>query len=135
MNAPDERPLILIVDDAPEMLKMLPVQLEQWGYRALTAQTGEHGLELAKTHHPQLALVDILMPRMKGREFCLALQQDSGTAGIPVIFLTALDHDDNVRAGFELGAEDYVTKPFDPAYLRERIRVCLLKHSRKPAES
>lgn len=129
MSPSAERLSILVVDDDPDIMKMLPVHLDQWGYRPLTAQTAEQGLAMAAAHRPALILLDMLMPKMKGREFCQRLRQAPETAPIPVIFLTALGHDDYVRAGFEAGAEDYVTKPFDPAYLRERIRVCLLKQA------
>ena len=123
----DEHPLILVVDDAGELLKMLPVQLEHWGYRVVTAATGEHGLELAKTQRPNVILLDMLLPKMKGREFCQHLKRDAALARIPVIFLTALGHDDYIRNAFEMGAVDYITKPFQPEYLRERIRLCLLR--------
>jgi DNA-binding response OmpR family regulator len=127
------QPVILVVDDAADVLKMVRAQLEQWGYRALTSDSGEDGLLLAAKHRPDLILLDMLLPKMRGREFCQRLQADPATAAIPAIFLTALAHDDYVRAGFDLGAEDYIVKPFEPSYLKERIRVCLLKRSKRAA--
>ncbi|MBI3322847.1 MAG: response regulator, partial [Candidatus Omnitrophica bacterium] len=72
--------------------------------------------------------LDILMPKMKGREVCARLKADPATAGIPVIFLTALGLPDHIKAGLDLGAEDYIVKPFKAADLKERINVCLLRH-------
>lgn len=119
---------ILVVDDTPDILKVLKRQLEHWGFRALVASSGEEGLATAQQEHPDLILLDILMPKMKGREVCTRLKADPATAGIPVIFVTALGLPDHIKAGMDLGAEDYIVKPFRPADLRERINVCLLRH-------
>lgn len=119
---------ILVVDDTPDILKVLKRQLEHWGFRALVASSGEEGLATAQHEHPDLILLDILMPKMKGREVCSRLKADPATAGIPVIFLTALGLPDHIKAGMDLGAEDYIVKPFKPADLKERITVCLLRH-------
>ncbi len=121
---------ILVIDDMPAILKMLKRQLEHWGYRALVAGGGEEGLALAAAQRPDLILLDILMPKMKGRQVCTTIRSDERTKNIPVIFLTALGLSDHVRAGLDLGAEDYVIKPFKPDYLRERIKICLLRNAR-----
>ena len=118
----------MIVDDDTDLLAMLGPQLEQWGYQALLADSGEDALAQAKAARPDLVLLDIMMPKMKGREVCAALKADPATAKIPVIFMTALGLADHVRAGLELGAEDYLVKPFRLDELRERIQVCLLRH-------
>ncbi len=121
-------PTILLVDDDPNIRKIMSRQLEHWGYRVVTAASGEEGVTRAHTDAPALILLDIMMPKMKGREACAVLKADPKTRDIPVIFLTALGLADHIRAGMELGAEDYVVKPFRPDDLRERIKVCLLRH-------
>jgi len=118
---------ILVIDDMPAILKMLKKRLEHWGFRAITAASGEEGLAVAESAQPDLILLDILMPKMKGREVCARLKVNPNTKHIPVIFLTSLGLADHVKAGLDLGAEDYVLKPFKPADLRERIRICLLR--------
>ena len=127
----DTQATILIIDDVPSILKILKKQLEHWGYRALTAIDGEAGIAVAVAERPDLILLDILMPKMKGRQVCARLKRHAETATIPVIFLTALGLSDHVRAGLDLGAEDYVIKPFKPDYLKERIKICLLRHQRQ----
>ena len=119
---------ILIVDDTPDILLVVAKRLESWGYEALTAGSGEEGLRLAQERVPDLVLLDIMMPKMKGREVCARLKADPKTKHIPVIFLTALGLADHVKAGMDLGAEDYIVKPFEPAELKERIAVCLSRH-------
>ncbi|MBI4323237.1 MAG: response regulator [Candidatus Omnitrophica bacterium] len=121
-------PTILLVDDDPNIRKIMSRQLEHWGYRVVTAASGEEGVTRARTDAPALILLDIMMPKMRGREACAALKADPKTRDIPVIFLTALGLADHIRAGMDLGAEDYVVKPFRPDDLRERIKVCLLRH-------
>ena len=125
-----ERETILVVDDMPVLLKMLKKQLEHWGYRVLTAAEGETGLALAELEHPDLILLDILMPKMKGREVCARLKANPKTRDIPVVFLTGLGLADHVRAGLALGADDYIIKPFKPADLKERIMICLLRNQK-----
>ena len=121
---------ILVIDDMPAILKVLRRQLEHWGFQAMTAGSGEEGLAQAESGQPDLILLDILMPKMKGREVCTALKANERTKDIPIIFLSALGLSDHVRAGLDIGAEDYVIKPFKPDYLRERIKICLLRNSR-----
>lgn len=132
MSPAQERQTVLVVDDTPDTLKVLKRQLEYWGYRALTAASGEEGLEVAERERPDVILLDILMPKMKGREVCARLKTNPTTKHIPVIFLTALGLDDQVKAGMELGADDYIVKPLQPDDLRERLKVCLLRRQTRP---
>lgn len=120
-----KRKTILIIDDIADFSKMLAKQLEHWGYRVLTASSGERGLVLAESEQPDLILLDILMPKMKGREVCASLKADLKTRSIPVVFLTALGMADHIKAGLALGAEDYIVKPFRPEDLKQRIEVSL----------
>ena len=120
---------ILIVDDTKEIVQVVSQRLKSWGYDVLTATSGEEAVQMAMEQLPDLILLDIMMPKMKGRDTCARLKGDSKTKHIPIIFLTALGLADHVKAGLEMGADDYLVKPFEPEELRDRIRVCLLRHS------
>ena len=121
---------ILIVDDTPDIIEVLTRRLSSWGYRVLAAHSGEEGIQVARAQRPDLILLDHMMPKMKGRDALRYLKDDPQTKDIPVIFLTALELPDHVKAGMELGAEDYIVKPFDMSDLKERITVCLARHAR-----
>ena len=128
---PDTGPqTVLVIDDMSVILKMLKKQLEHWGYRALTASSGEEGLKLAEAEQPDLVILDVIMPKMKGWEVCARLKQSERTRHAPIMFLTSLGLADHVRSGLDVGADDYIIKPFKPEDLRERIMICLLRHPR-----
>ena len=120
----DPRPTLLLVDDEPTNLHVLRHTL-QGDYRLLFAKNGQTALELARSDRPDLILLDIMMPAMSGYEVCQTLKQDPHTAAIPVIFVTALAEADNEHQGLELGAVDYITKPFNPHIVRARVRTHL----------
>ena len=119
---------LLFIDDEPDIREVIQFRLEREGYRVFTAASGEEGLRIAEAELPDLILLDIMMPKMKGRDVCACLKANPKTQHIPVIFLTALSLADHVKAGMDLGAEDYITKPFEPALLKERITVALARH-------
>ena len=119
---------ILIIDDEPELLTLAGQRLKSWGYEVLQATSAEDGLRLADECSPDLILLDVLMPKMKGREACAALKANDRTKHIPVIFLSSLGMPDHIKGGLDAGAEDYILKPFNADDLRDRIRVCLLRH-------
>ena len=121
---------ILMVDDSKDVLTVVSKRLQSWGYEPLIAQSGEEGLRMAEQQQPDLILIDIMMPKMKGRDLCARLKANPATQSIPVIFLTALGLADHVKAGMELGAEDYIVKPFEPAELKARIAICLARHAK-----
>ena len=131
-DAPKKK--VLIVDDTKDILLVVSRRLESWGYEPFTAESGEDGLRIAEEHLPDLVLLDIMMPKMKGRDVCARLKSNPRTQHIPVIFLTALGLADHIKAGLDLGADDYIVKPFEPAQLKERIAICLARHdqSNKP---
>ena len=129
MSATAPHQKILIVDDTKDILLVVSRRLESWGYEPLTAESGEEGLRLAEEHVPALVLLDIMMPKMKGRDVCARLKSNPKTQHIPVIFLTALGLADHIKAGLDLGADDYIVKPFEPAQLKERIAICLARHN------
>lgn len=113
---------ILIVDDAPHNIRLLGTILQQEGYKISGAQNGLKALKIASKTSPDLILLDIMMPRMDGFETCRRLKSDPSTQGIPIIFLTARDHVQDMVKGFQLGAADYITKPFNTLELVARIR-------------
>ena len=119
---------ILIIDDEPDLLTLAGRRLKSWGYDVLQAGSGEEGLRVADEDQPDLILLDVLMPKMKGREVCAALKANDRTKDIPVIFLSSLGMPDHIKGGLDAGAEDYILKPFNAEDLRDRIRLCLLRH-------
>lgn len=127
-NEQATRATILVVDDEENLLKMVKRRLESEGYAVLTATNGEMGLQMAREARPDLVLLDIMMPKMKGRDVCAQLKADATTKEIPVIFLTALGLADHVKGGMDAGAEDYIIKPFEAGELKRRIAICLARH-------
>ena len=112
---------VLVVDDEQDILDLVRFRLEHDGYRVITASDGETGLALAKKERPDLCILDVMMPKLTGLEVLAHLRADTATADTPVILLTARGQDADVDRGFELGAQDYVTKPFSPKELRRRV--------------
>lgn len=111
---------ILVVDDDPEIVRLLSLRLDQAGYEVVTATSGQHALDvIQRSGLPHLAIVDIRMPGMDGFEFSRQVQQYSD---LPIIFLTAVDEEETVIQGIERFAEDYVTKPFSPRELVARVQ-------------
>ncbi len=115
--------LILAVDDTPSDLELFATILEREGYSLALAKDGLQALDIAAKEKPDLILLDILMPGMGGLETCRRLKADPATRDIPVIFVTANSGSDEVLAGFEAGAVDYVTKPFRIPELLARVHV------------
>ena len=116
-----KKPLILIVDDTPKNIQVLSSILHDKGYNICISTSGIQALESLKTEAPDLILLDIQMPDMDGFEVCKALKSDPGTKNIPVIFLTAVIEHEKILQGFELGAVDYITKPFNISELTARV--------------
>jgi two-component system alkaline phosphatase synthesis response regulator PhoP len=127
---------ILIVDDEKDIVKMLDYNLKKEGYRTAFAYDGEDALDLVKREHPDLILLDLMLPEIDGLEVCKQLKKEEKTAGIPVIMLTAKSQETDKVIGLELGADDYITKPFSIRELIARVKVVLRrsKESEKPAE-
>lgn len=125
MQTPLQNARILIADDTPYNLKVLSAVLSQHNYHIILAHNGLETLTLAVTEIPDLILLDIMMPGMDGIEACQRLKQDPNTWDIPIIFLTAKSEDDDIIRGLELGAADYITKPFNPKILLARVRTHL----------
>jgi len=126
---------ILIVDDVPKNIQVAANILQKHGYRMAFAQSGETALSQTRNHRFDLILLDIMMPGMDGFEVCRQLRQNSVSKDVPVIFLTAKNDTDSIIRGFESGATDYVTKPFNGAELSARVRTHLeLSHTRRKLE-
>lgn len=117
---------ILLVDDEPHVLEVLRVTLEDLGFRLLEAHDGPSALDLARSENPDLVVLDVMLPSMSGLEVCKTLKQSTETVGTPVIMLTARSGEEDTQAGFEAGADRYLTKPFSPLTLVAEV-VKLLK--------
>jgi DNA-binding response OmpR family regulator len=122
---------ILVVEDEKDLLKLLKYNLEKDGYRVVTAVNGEVGLNLFQKEKPDLVLLDVMLPKLDGFEFCRVVRKDSRT---PIIMLTAKVEEMDRVLGLELGADDYVTKPFSVRELLARIRA-ILRRSTAPPET
>ena len=116
---------ILVVDDEIYIVHILDFSLGMEGYQVLTALDGEQALEKARAEHPDLIVLDIMMPKLDGYETCKMLKADEQTRSIPVILLSAKGRNVDQKIGFEVGADDYITKPFSPRKLVERINAVL----------
>ncbi|HET7172510.1 MAG TPA: response regulator [Gaiellales bacterium] len=118
---------VLVADDEPHLLRLVKFRLEREGYNVITATDGEAALELARSERPDLCVLDVMMPKRSGFEVLKALREDESHRGMKVIMLTARAQDRDVDAGFSLGADDYLTKPFSPQELRVRVGAHLAK--------
>ncbi|MCC7265421.1 MAG: response regulator transcription factor [Candidatus Latescibacteria bacterium] len=125
---------ILIVEDEPDILELLSYNLRQAGYEVFTAAEGEEGLRLAEEQIPDLVVLDLMLPGMDGLELCRLLKQRESLRRVPVLMLTAKAEEVDRIVGLELGADDYVTKPFSPRELVLRIKAILRRGTAKPEE-
>jgi DNA-binding response OmpR family regulator len=122
---------ILVVDDEAVLVETIAYNLEQAGYRVVTAADGISALEVARREHPDLIVLDIMLPGMDGLEVCRHLRRESETATIPIVMLTAKADEIDKVVGLEVGADDYVTKPFGRRELLARVRA-LIRRSDYP---
>lgn len=118
---------ILIVDDEEDVLELVRYNLDKEGYRIDTAATGEEALTKARTKLPALIILDLMLPGIDGLEVCKKIKNDAKTQSIPIIMLTAKGEETDIVTGLELGADDYMTKPFSPKILVARVRRILHK--------
>src|SRR5687768_17791962 len=121
------KPKILVVDDEPEALEVLGFKLSEAGFNPLFAKDGTRALEYARDQHPALIVLDLMLPEIDGLEVCKILRRDPATAMIPILMLTARAAEMDRVLGLELGADDYVTKPFSPRELVLRIKKLLAR--------
>jgi two-component system alkaline phosphatase synthesis response regulator PhoP len=127
-------PRILVVDDEKNILELVRFNLEREGYQVITSLDGVRGLELARSENPDLIVLDVMLPEMNGLEVCRELHQDPATKKIPIIMLSARADELDRVLGLEMGADDYVTKPFSPRELVARIKA-RLRRSRRGKDS
>jgi DNA-binding response OmpR family regulator len=126
--APAERPappVVLAADDDPDVLELVTFRLERSGYTVLQAHDGEEAWALARDARPDLAVLDVHMPKLDGFELIRRIRADEAIRSMPIILLTARAQDADVQRGFEAGADDYIRKPFSPQELRARVQAIL----------
>jgi len=118
-------PLILVVDDVETNRFVLRDIIAEMGYRPVLTENGLQALKLVERHKPQLIVLDVAMPEMDGYEFCRNMKENANTRDIPIIFISAFDDPTDIVKGFNLGGEDYITKPFIPEVVKARIGIHL----------
>lgn len=126
-----EKKKILIVDDEKELVSLVSLHMKMAGYDVLSAANGEKALEIAEEEKPDLIILDLMLPKVDGWEVCRRLREESNIAKVPVIMLTARAETDDKLKGFEVGADDYVTKPFSPRELVARVKRVLARAEAK----
>ncbi len=122
-----DKSTILLVDDEEDIVELLELNLLREGYKVLTCGTGEQALEIARSKLPSLVILDLMLPGIDGLEVCKRLRSDPKTEQIPIIILSAKGEEADIVTGLELGADDYVTKPFSGKVLVARVRRVLRK--------
>jgi len=123
---------ILVVDDEEDILELVRYNLSKNGYEVDGAATGEEALSKVRDRQPDLIVLDLMLPGIDGLDVCKMLKADPKTEMVPIIMLTAKSEDADIVAGLELGADDYVVKPFSPRVLLARLRAVLRRHHKKP---
>jgi two-component system phosphate regulon response regulator PhoB len=121
---------ILVIEDEEDILALIQYNLIKAGYRVECATSGEEGVARATALHPDLVILDLMLPGINGFEVCRRLRAEPGTAALPVIMLTAKGEDADIVAGLDIGADDYLTKPFSPQILKARIQAVLRRRER-----
>ena len=127
-----EKRKILVVEDEKELAKLITFHITTAGYDVLCANNGIEAIEICETKNPALVVLDIMLPRLDGWQVCRRLRQDPRTRNLPIIILSALSEVKDKLKGFDLGADDYVTKPFSPRELVVRIKRVLSRFENKP---
>ena len=130
-HAPDpttpssDTPVVLAADDDEDILELITFRLERSGYKVIQARDGEQAWQLAIEAKPDMAVLDVMMPKLDGFELTRRLRAEPVTSRMPIILLTARAQDSDVQEGFEAGADDYIRKPFSPQELRARVQAIL----------
>lgn len=125
---------ILVVEDEEDIAELVVYNLEQDGYCVSVASCGEEGLRLARHNPPDLLLLDLMLPGVGGLEVCRSLRSDPATAALPIIMVTAKGEEADIVAGLELGADDYITKPFSVRVVTARVRSVLRRRGETPID-
>ena len=116
---------ILLVDDEAELVEMMKMRLEANNYEVITGYDGQEALEKARREKPDLLILDLMLPKMDGYKVCGLLKKDARYSRIPIIMFTARAQEEDKKAGEEAGADAYITKPFEPKVLLEKIKELL----------
>jgi phosphate regulon transcriptional regulator PhoB len=124
---------VLVIDDERDIVTLLRYHLEKAGFQCLEAMDGATALRLIREQHPDLLLLDLMLPGMDGLEICRRLRQDATTARLPILMLTAKAEEVDRVVGLEVGADDYVVKPFSPRELIARIKA-ILRRAQEPSD-
>jgi two-component system phosphate regulon response regulator PhoB len=125
---------ILVVDDEADILELVRYNLAKAGYKVTCVASGEDAIRTARSKLPDLVLLDLMLPGVDGLEVCSTLKRDHKTTNIPVVMLTARGDEADVVAGLELGADDYITKPFSPRVMLARVKAVLRRRAQQPTE-
>ena len=126
---------ILVVDDEPDIIHFIKYNLEKEGFNVISAKNGAQALELVKEEHPDLIILDIMMPELDGVEVCRQIRQDSNHQNVLITFLTARSEDYSQIAALDVGGDDYITKPIRPRVLVSRIKALLRRKMMNGGES
>ncbi len=122
---------IIVIEDERDILEVLEYNLKREGYRVSVSSDGKAGLKMVRQGKPDLVLLDIMLPEIDGLEICQILKSEPSTHAIPIIMVTAKEEESDVILGLDLGADDYVTKPFSPKELIARVKALLRRSSEK----
>ena len=126
---------ILVVDDEEDILELVEFNLSRGGFDVTAVGTGEEAIRAARASQPTMIVLDLMLPGVDGIEVCRLLKKDARTREIPIVMLTARGEESDIVRGLELGADDYVTKPFSPKVLLARVRAVLRRRATKSAET
>lgn len=118
---------ILIIDDEPDILEMLVLRLEANNYEVISATDGQKGLDKARTENPDLIILDLMLPKIDGYKVCRMIKFDEKYKKIPVILFTARSQEADIKLGLEVGADAYITKPFEPSFFLAKVAELLKK--------
>jgi len=130
-----DKEYVLVIEDDPSICSLLTTTLNRENFRVTTAESGEEGLQLIEENRPQLVILDLNLPGMNGLDLCRAIRKDPYMASLPVLMLTGRSEEDDMIAGFKVGADDYITKPFSPKILAARVNALLRRQpSKRKAE-
>jgi DNA-binding response OmpR family regulator len=125
-TAPErDRAVVLVADDDADILELVSFRLERAGYDVVSVRDGEEALKQAVELQPDLAVLDVMMPKLNGYEVTQEIRRSDATRAMPVILLTARVQDADITRGFDAGADDYIKKPFSPQELRARVQAVL----------
>ena len=119
------RETILVVEDDENIQQLVGYNLAKAGFHVLYADNGEQALSLIKRERPELIVLDLMLPGLSGFEICKLVRKDPKTKSVPIVMLTAKSEENDIAAGLDLGADDYITKPFSPKILVSRIKAAL----------